>query len=176
MHQTTTLPADQAPAGRSEGFILLSALVFLALSLVIVSSQATTLLDEWRAAGREERSLRALSAADAAMACIGFYHDEKNAFDTRKPEATYDCGVGLFTAGGVNVGAEQCKDEHIYQFRLAGFANDACADVSVTTRASSFWAGPELVHVCDIAVEARGRNTCAPNAAGLVERVRTAGF
>lgn len=162
-----------------QGFVLLSALVFLSLALIIVSSQALTVLEEWRAVGREGRSLQALSAANAAIACVGFYDNEYDAFDTRHPLATYDCGtqdgLGRFRAGGVNNGPE-CTNGHVYQFRLAGFANGACADVSVTTEAVSFWAGSTQVYDCDIRVEARGRNTCAAVSVGLVERVRTATF
>ncbi len=163
------------PAGRSDGFILLSAVAFVAVVLIIASAQAGTLLDEWRAVGREEQSLQALSAVDTAIACVAFHDKEKDAFDTRKLAQTYDCGVGSFTAGGVNVGAQECAIR-TYQFSLAGFDNGACADVSVTTVPASFWAGGELVYVCDITVEARGRSSCAGSASRRVERVRTANF
>lgn len=155
------------------GFVLLFAIVFLSVIMTIIASQADTLLAEFRATGQEERSLMALFAADAAVACVGFYDVEYTAFDTRKPQGTYNCGVGTFTAGGINQGAQQCA-AHTYQFRLNNFTNGACADVEVITRPASFLQGTVTVYVCDLTVIAHGKNTCDPSALNVVERVRIA--
>lgn len=172
---TTMIFQQHKPSQKHQrGFILLLAVVFLALVLVIASTQADTVLEEFRAVGREERSLQALSAADTAVACVGFYDREQNAFDTRSPAQEYDCGVGTFTAGGINEAPAECA-AHQYQFLLDGFSNGACADVTVTTIPASFMAGDERIYTCDLSVEARGKNTCDA-AAQLVERVRSAGF
>ena len=157
-----------------KGFVLVFALVFLSLALIVALAQASSLLAEFRAAGREGRSLRALMAADAAVACVKFYHQREEAFDTSKPVASYACGdVGDFTAGGINEG--ECA-EHTYTFTLDQFDNGACVDVAVTTIPVEFMAGPELVSTCDIAVEARGKDSCAAGAGRAVERVRTGRF
>jgi len=152
------------------GVALLYAIFFLSIVLVIVFTQADTLLAQLSASRREERTAKALSAANTAVNCVSYYDKKEHMFDTTEPVRTRDCGVGTMTGGGINAGSDCVA--HTYNFRLDAFENGSCADVMVTTVPVPTLFGTEVVVLCDLQIEAHGFDTCNPNDTRVVKRIR----
>mgnify|MGYP001608894906 CR=1 FL=1 len=157
-------------SNNKQGFIILFTVVFLTVILTVVSAASSAIYSDRLATEREGKELQSQYAADTALECVNFYDSKSNAFDTMSPAGTYDCGVGTFTAGGVNAGPD-CVAHTYPSFQLDGFPNGACADVVVHVEPRIINLGGILKTICDLDIKVEAQNTCNSTARNRVQTV-----
>lgn len=168
---------------QKKGFILVYTVLILAIMVIISGIFIEAVLKEVSISRDESESLKAFYAADSAIECARYYHAKYDAFDTMKPEATYNCGVGAsFKAGGDPATSSgnpasrsgttaQCVSD-TRTFTINGFSNGSCAIVTVNISPRRITVDGSPYDVCDVEVISNGRNRCGSGTSKLVERAR----
>ena len=152
------------------GFILVYTVLILSIIMLTGGIFINTVIKEISISRDQAESLKAFYAADSALECVRYYHN-KNAFNTQTPQQSYSCGVGSpFSAGG-NPPTQDCTSTTT-TFTIDGFANGACADVTVETIATTTIFGGSPKIICTTHAISNGKNSCTAPANKLVERTR----
>lgn len=154
---------------KKKGFILIYTVILVSIVLVIVILNFSQSLSEIYSSRNAEESVKAFYASATGLECVRFWHSNYNVFDTSKSPANYNCGIGANFSAGLST--PECQDYTYPPIQLTGFANGACAEVSVKTKAHTVTVAGVDVTYCTISVASTGKNSCSAVDTKKVERI-----
>ncbi|MDP2668716.1 MAG: hypothetical protein Q8P07_02680 [bacterium] len=154
---------------KKKGFILIYTVLLVSIVLVIVILNFSQSLSEIYSARTAEESVKAFYASATGLECVRFWHTFYQAFDTSKSPANYGCGIGANFSAGLSTPV--CQDHTYPVIKLTGFANGACAEVSVKTKAHTAVVDGVPVTYCTLSVISTGKNSCSAVGTKKVERI-----